>query len=183
MIVIMLGPIEPHLKGLRARRQHHESGRALFRRGDPVSDMHVVVDGLIHLVRYQEDGSVLILQRAGPGSILAEASLYSATYHCDAVAFRAAETRVYAKAGLKKLLAKNPQFSDVWAKYLAQELQNARLRSEILALRTVSERLAAWIAWNGGHLPPRGEWKLLASEIAVSPEALYREIASRRDGP
>ena len=143
--------------------------------------MHFVLTGAIHLVRYQGDGSVLILQRAGPGSILAEASLYSGIYHCDAVAFGATDTRTYPKAGLKKLLAKSPEFSDVWANYLALELQRSRQRSEILSLRTVSERFDAWIAWNGGNSPEKGEWKLVASQIGVSPEALYREIAKRRD--
>jgi CRP/FNR family transcriptional regulator, dissimilatory nitrate respiration regulator len=94
MIIIMLRSIEPYLKGLRARPQHFESGQSLFRRGDPATDMHFVLTGAVHLVRYQSDGSVLILQRAGPGSILAEASLYSGTYHCDAVAFGASDTRL-----------------------------------------------------------------------------------------
>ena len=183
MIVIMLRSIEPYLQGLRARQQHFEAGRRLFHRGDPVTDMHFVLAGSIHLVRYQRDGSVLILQRAGPGSILAEASLYSGTYQCDAVAFGAADTRVYAKSGLKKLLAKSPEFSSVWASRIAQELQRARLRSEILSLKTVAERLDAWIAWNGDSVPRKGEWKLVANEIGVSPEALYREIAKRRHPP
>ena len=181
MILIMLEPIEPHLKGLRARLQHFEGGQHLFHRGDPVTDLHVVLVGSIHLVRHLSDGSALILQRAGPGSILAEASLYSSRYHCDAVAFGAADTRVYAKASLKKLLLKSSEFSNVWASYLAQELQTSRLRSEILSLRTVSERLDAWITWNGGSFPEKGEWKLVANQIGISPEALYREIAKRRD--
>jgi len=181
MIVIMSSPIEPYLQGLRARQRHVENGRPLFRRGDPVADVYYVVTGAVHLVRYQTDGSALILQRAGPGSILAEASLYFGTYHCDAVASGDANTRAYAKASLKKLLLRSPEFSDIWANYLAQELQRARLRAEILALRTVSERLDAWIADNGGNFPSRGEWKRIASQIGVSPEALYREIAKRRD--
>lgn len=112
--------------------------------------------------------------------MLAEASLYSGTYHCDAVAFGAADTCVYTKASLKRLLAKSPQFSNIWANYLAQELQRSRLRSEILSLRTVADRLDAWTAWNGGGLPRKGEWKLVANQIGVSPEALYREISKRR---
>jgi CRP-like cAMP-binding protein len=172
--------IEPYLKGLRARQQHFAGGQPLFHRGDRVEQMHFVLTGAIHLVRHQRDGSVLILQRAAPGSILAEASLYSDTYHCDAVASGPAGTRAYAKPGLKKLLAKSPGFSDVWASYLAQELQRTRLRAEILSLKTVAQRLDAWIAWRGAGLPEKGEWKLLASEIGVSPEALYREIAHRR---
>ena len=180
MIIIMLQSIEPYLKGLRARQRHIDGGQSLFHRGDTVKEMHFVLAGSVHLVRHQSDGSILILQRAGPGSILAEASLYSQAYHCDAVAFGAAETRAYAKAGFKKLLAKRPEFSDVWAGYLARELQSARLRSEVLSLKTVAGRLDAWIVWNGGGSPARGEWKLVANEIGVSPEALYREVAKRR---
>ena len=43
----------------------------------------------------------------------------------------------------------------------------------------VSARLDAWLAWHG-ELPPRGDWKQLADQIGVSPEALYREMARRR---
>ena len=183
MIAIMSPSIERYLKGLPARRRHFEAGQRLFHRGDPVTDMHVVLSGAIHLVRYQGDGSVLILQRADPGSVLAEASLYSGTYHCDAVAFGSTDTRVYAKASLTRLLAKSPEFGNVWASHLARELQRARLRAEILSLRTVAERLDAWIVWNGGSAPRKGEWKLVADQIGVSPEALYREIAKRRITP
>jgi CRP-like cAMP-binding protein len=173
--------IERHLSGLRSRRRHFDSGRSLFCRGDIVTDMYFVLTGSVLLIRHQRDGSALILQRAGPGSILAEASLYSGTYHCDAVASAATDTRAYAKTSFKKMLAKSPESSNVWADYLAQELQRSRLRSEILSLKTVAARLDAWIAWNGGSAPEKGQWKLLAGEIGVSPEALYREIAKRRD--
>jgi len=180
MIDIMLGLIEPYLKDLRARQRQFDSGQPLFHRGDPVKDVHIVLAGSVHLVRHQADGSVLILQRAGPGSVLAEASLYSEVYHCDAVAFSSADTRMYAKASLRKLLAINPGFGDVWAGYLAHELQGARLRAEVLSLRTVAERLDAWTAWNGGMIPKKGERKLIANQIGVSPEALYREFAKNR---
>jgi CRP-like cAMP-binding protein len=179
MIIIMLQSFEPFLKGSRARQRHFDGGQFLFHRGDTVKEMHFVLTGSVHLVRHQSDGSILILQGAGPGSMLAEASLYSEIYHCGAVAFGVAETRAYAKASFKKLLAKSPAFGDVWAGYLARELQSARLRSEILSLKTVAAKLDAWIAWNGGS-PERGEWKLVANEIGVSPEALYRELAKRR---
>lgn len=181
MIDIMSQSMEPYLDGLRARERRFYDGQTLFHRGDPVKEMHFVLAGAINLVRSQSEGSFLILQRAGAGSILAEASLYSDTYHCDAVASGAAETRAYTKACLTKLLAKNPEFSNVWASYLAQELQRARLRSEILSLRTVAQRLDAWIELNSGCSPEKGGWKFVAGQIGVSPEALYREIARRRD--
>lgn len=180
MITIMLQSIQQHLKGLRARRRQFQRNTPVFHRDDPITDVYLVLTGAIHLVRHQRGGSVLILQRAGPGSILAEASLYSNVYHCDAVAFEDTDTRVYAKLAFKKALSQSPEFSDAWATYLAQELQRSRLRSEILALKTVARRFDAWVAWNGGNAPKRGEWKLVAGQIGVSPEALYREIARRR---
>lgn len=60
------------------------------------------------------------------------------------------------------------------------ELQNARLHAEILSLKTVAQRLDAWMTWKDGVFPRKGEWKTIASQLGVSPEALYREIAKRR---
>ncbi|WP_291828294.1 hypothetical protein [Bosea sp. (in: a-proteobacteria)] len=65
--------------------------------------------------------------------------------------------------------------------HLAREVQTARLRAELLALRTVAERLDAWLDLDGGGIPPRGERLRLAAEFGVSPGALYREINRRRD--
>ena len=62
---------------------------------------------------------------------------------------------------------------------LAGELQHARFHAEVLSIRTVAARLDAWVEWNG-EMPPKGEWVGLAAELGVTPEALYREIASRR---
>ncbi len=135
---------------------------------------------MIQLARHQSDGSVLVLQRAGPGSIVAEASLYSRKYHCDAVALGSATTRAYGKADLQQRLRKSPEFSEAWARHLGRELQSARLQAEILSLKTVGARLSAWVAWKETDFPRKGEWKNIANQLGVSPEALYREIAKRR---
>jgi CRP/FNR family transcriptional regulator, dissimilatory nitrate respiration regulator len=50
----------------------------------------------------------------------------------------------------------------------------------MLALRTVAARLDAWCAANDGMAPARGAWRVVAAEIGVSPETLYRELARRR---
>lgn len=52
-------------------------------------------------------------------------------------------------------------------------------RARILSLKTVKARLKAWTAWNGA-LPPRGQWHVIATEIGVTAEAFYREIARER---
>lgn len=162
------------------RRRRLDPGTALFHRGDEVAGLYVVVAGAIELVRPQANGAALVLQRAVPGSILAEASLYSSRYHCDAVATLPSEVAVTARPTVAARLATDVDFARSWAAHLAREVQAARYRSEVLALRTVAERLDAWFAWGERTLPAKGEWKSLAAHLGVSPEALYRELSKRR---
>ena len=89
------------------------------------------------------------------------------------------DTLAVARSAVRTLLAVDPGFAEAWALHLAHELQATRLRTEILSLRTVAERLDAWMAWNGDGVPPRGTRRAIASEIGTSPEALYRELARR----
>jgi len=63
--------------------------------------------------------------------------------------------------------------------HLALEVQRARANSELLSLKTVAARVDAWVTLNHGTLPPKGQWRQVASEIGVTPEALYRELARR----
>lgn len=181
MIVIMsTPPLHTMLSTLPVRRVALGKGECLFRRGDRVSRVFLVLDGRVELIRSQPDGGTLVLQRAGAGAVLAEASLFSERYHCDAVAACVASVASYAKGPIRERLRHDPDFHQAWSEHLARELRTARVRSELLALRTVAARLDAWLALHDGELPPRGEWKSVAEQIGVSPEALYREIAQRR---
>lgn len=112
--------------------------------------------------------------------MLAEASVFSDQYHCDAVAAMATEVVLVAIGEIQRLLNEDHVFALEWSRHLSNELQHTRKRAEILALRTVAARLDAWLTWSDGDLPAKGEWRRLAEEIAVSPEALYREISRRR---
>src|SRR5271165_6671586 len=85
MIAIMFAAIE-NLNDVPSRTVVLGSGRYLFHLGDPVRAIYLVKVGWVHLIRHQNDGSVLILQKSGPGFIVAEASADSRTYHCDAAA-------------------------------------------------------------------------------------------------
>jgi CRP-like cAMP-binding protein len=176
----MFAAMEIHLRDVRSQRIVLGGGQYLFHLGDPIRAMYVVQVGWVHLVRSQDDGSVLVLQKAGPGSIVAEASVYAKRYHCEAVASESVQLLAFAKADIHQRLRSEPDFADAWARYLADELRRARLHAEILSLKTVAKRLDAWIAWRCGDAPGRGDWKMIASEIGVSPEALYRELAKRR---
>jgi CRP-like cAMP-binding protein len=78
--------IAGRLQSLSPRPVSFAAGSSVFHVDDPVRHIYVVQTGSVHLLRRQPNGATLILQRAEAGSILAEASLFSACYHCDAVA-------------------------------------------------------------------------------------------------
>jgi CRP-like cAMP-binding protein len=154
-------------------------GATLFHRGDDVTHMAFVLEGEVRLIRHLATGKPVILQRAKAGAMLAEASLFSATYHCDAVAVSNARVRLVEKPLMLQRLQADHEFASSWMRQLSTEIRDARMRSEILSLRTISDRLDAWLAWHDAG-PPRGSWRQLAEDIGVSPEALYREIARRK---
>ncbi len=165
---------------LPGRTGHVASGEPIFRQGSPVRVLHQILAGEVHLFRIQPNGAQLVLQRARAGAILAEASLFSEHYHCDAVAVLPTRTRTIDRQVIHAAFEEIPKFAAGLAAHLANEVQKTRLRAEILSLRTVSERLDAWISANEGRCPIKGEWKFVASEIGISSEALYREMAKRR---
>lgn len=180
MIAVMSDTLSAHLARLQHRVRRLEEGKLLFRQGDTVRDLHLVTTGEVHLVRNNRDGLALTLQRACAGALLAEASLHAAAYHCDAIAAEASEVLAIAKPDMLAALARDPGLAAALQAHLAREVQRARQRAEILSLRTVAERLDAWLAANDGTLPPKGDWKLVAAETGISREALYRELAKRR---
>lgn len=158
-----------------------EADEVLFRQGDPVEHMFLATTGSMLLERGMADGRVLCFQRAVAGQILAEASLYAAAYHCGCRASAKSGVRVLSKAHFAALLHQDADLIEAWATHLAETVQRTRMLSEIRTLRRVSDRLDAWLGLYG-KLPPRGQWQTVADELAVSREALYRELAKRRAG-
>jgi CRP-like cAMP-binding protein len=180
MMQIMLEQIIERLMALAVDSRQLPEGAYLFHRGDTVRAIFVVEAGRLELVRRQRNGAAIVLQRGGAGTVLAEASIYSDRYHCDALAAVASSLLVVPKSAFLGALRADAVFADLWAAHLAHAVQSARTRAEILSLRTVAERLDGWLAWRTGVVPAKGAWKSIAAEIGVSPEALYREMAKRR---
>lgn len=154
-------------------------GQGLFLTGQPVRHLFWVVDGHIQLRRHTPQGEALVLQNATASAFLAEASAYSAHYHCDAVAVRPSRVLSLAKTTFLQSLDEQPTLAREWACRLARSVQAARVRAEIRSLPTVSARLQAWLD-EGNVLPEKGHWHVLAAELSVTREALYRELAKRR---
>ncbi|MBT3401383.1 MAG: Crp/Fnr family transcriptional regulator [Rhodospirillaceae bacterium] len=179
--MIMSSEIFNLLRSSGGSRRTLNPGAHLFHLGEPVRRLHLVLSGEVHLVRFDETGGSVILQRTRPGDVVAEASLFAKTYHCDAVAKDAATVQSIPRSALRKRLREEPDIAEAFMAHLAHEVQNTRFRAEMLSLRTIEARLGAWESWYG-DIPPKGEWKNLSQQIGVSPEALYRALAKRKSG-
>lgn len=180
MIAIMLNDLISKFEAQATSVICKQAGEHLFSRGDNISSMFLLLKGQLKLCRTGLEGGELTLHRVKATNFVAEASLYSKLYHCDAVALEECRIVRMPKAEFNLLLHENHSTIDQWTAHIAHELQEARLRSDILTKRRIDERLNIWLAWNDHKLPQKGQWKELAFELGVSPEALYREIAKRR---
>jgi len=163
-----------------SQREHVlAEGDVLFRTGDLIRSMFAVTEGGVRLVRHLPHGPALTLQLAPSGSILAEASLFASEYHCDAVAVAPSRVLAAPRSAVEQAVTHDPEVARAWSEHLTREIQRTRMQVEIVSLKTVAERLDAWLALRG-KLPRKGQWQRVASEIGVTPEALYRELAQRR---
>jgi CRP-like cAMP-binding protein len=145
MIVIMSSSLVDTLSRLKGRKQELPAGDILFRVGDPVLSLFLVVAGVLRLTRALPHGLELTLQRAGPGAILAEASLFADIYHCDASAAEDSVLRVVPLRRIRATLTEDSDLAFALARDLAHDLYHARAHVEILRLRrSRSESMPGW---------------------------------------
>ncbi len=154
-------------------------GQTLFLQRQRPRYMHFVADGEIVLERTGLKGDPVVLQRVRQGFV-AEASLQSGSYHCDAVVTSPGWAIALPIELLKAELATDPDFALRWIGMLNSEVRRLRSQCERMSLKGVGERLLHLIETEGvnGRLRIESGLKSLATELAVSHEALYRSVAA-----
>jgi CRP/FNR family transcriptional regulator, dissimilatory nitrate respiration regulator len=151
-----------------------KAGEVLFRIGGKPVGLYEVITGRVRLARVDRSGHEIVLHVAGPGETLAEASLFSAQYHCDAVASTNAIVRLYPKQDLLSSFGKDPKASQAFASALARLVMSLRTRIE----QRVRHFLALNVGSDGRTVHLRGALKDLAAELGLTHEALYRTLAA-----
>jgi len=151
-----------------------EKGAAAFRQGATALGPFFVVSGRVELVRHGEAGEAIVVHRAGPGETLAEASLFSESYHCDCVAVAPARLIGLRKAPLMALFESDGAFAAALLRRMAGQVQAYRRRIEIMSIRSAEERVRAALAEFGIG----GAVNSFAAEIGLTPEATYRALAA-----
>ncbi len=153
-------------------------GELLFRQGKRPERMFYVAGGEVTLQRPGSNGENVILQRARQGFV-AEASLQSSRYHCDAVVTVSGTVVCLPIESIKQALLSDSAFAMRWIGMLNRELMHLRLRCERLSIAGVRHRLLHLIdtEGKGGRLRLGAGLKSIAAELGVTHEALYRTVA------
>lgn len=174
-----LSRFDRHLRSA-ARVVLQSAGTVLFRYGEPPAWMYYVQRGEVLLQRMTPTGTPILLQRAS-GGFLAEASLTSARYHCDAVCSRDCTLLAFPVRALRKAIDSDEGTRWAWIEMLGVQLRQQRARIERLTLKTIRERLHHLIlsegTASGGYALP-GTRLALATELGITPEAMYRALAA-----
>lgn len=166
--------IEPRVRSL-------GRGEILFHKDDRTVGLYEVEKGQVRLSRVDQAGREIVLHVADAGELVAEASLFSEVYHCNAVAMTDARVRLYPKEALLTHFKGNPEAAGAFASRLAHELMALRTRLELRNIRSARERVLNYLALNAGAdgrtIALQGTVKDLAVELGLAHEALYRTLS------
>ena len=167
-----------------ARMFAKPTGSTIFLTGQRPQAMFFVADGQAILSRIDANGTPSVLQKATSG-FLAEASLSSPTYHCDAFCRTACWLIAIPIKELRAAIERDAQVRWAWISMLATEVRRQRSNVERMALKSVRGRLLHFLAMEGegGKVHLRGTKRELAVDLGITHEALYRTIAAlKREG-
>ncbi len=159
----------------------------LFREGDPVEGIFVLLDGLVKIYKLSPEGKEHILHIIHPGQTFAEAAVFMAEgYPAYAEALQKSRAVLLPKRAFLDLLRTEPDISLRMIATLSHYLKLFADRIEDLSLKDVSARLARWFL-RTAEQKGRDFWDLeitkaeLASQLGTVSETLSRTLRKFRE--
>jgi CRP/FNR family transcriptional regulator, dissimilatory nitrate respiration regulator len=126
------------------------AGQCLFRLGDRTVGLYEIVSGIVRLVRVDPAGREVILYVARADDTIAKASLFSSTYHCDAIATTNAVVRLYPRAAVLREFERNPKAARTFMAMLCRRIMDLRTCLELRNIRSARDRVRHYLAVNAG---------------------------------
>lgn len=153
--------------------RRYAKGVTVFQQGAPCGGIWIVQQGRVDLQRVTSAGHLVLIHRAFGNESFAEASLFTETYHCSAVAVDHSNLLEINRAALLGALHGNPAFAVQLCSMLARQVQVQRRLAEILSVRKAQERV--YQAATHGLLGD--DIKAFSARIGLTHEAVYRALA------
>lgn len=136
------------------------SGQQIFSRGDPGTEMYLVLDGRVRLSIISLDGRELAFTHAAPGDIFGEiATLDGGARTADATAVSAVKVLSLSRGQINTLVETSPPFAKAAIDLLCRRLREGDQQLEVIALHRIEVRLARYllsaVRQQHGPTPPR----------------------------
>lgn len=169
------------------QRRSFETNEIVFRAGDPVLGIYAIEEGQIKLERYTAEGRAAVVFMTEAKASFAEAALFSATYHCYAIATRPTRLILFPKEGVLKALHENPQTALQYIALLSAQVRTLRTSLELRSILSARERILQHLLYCMNHdtstVSLSGTLKDLAAHLGLAHETFYRELSRlERDG-
>jgi CRP-like cAMP-binding protein len=138
----------------------YASGQQIFSRGDPGSELYLMLEGRVRLSIVSLEGRELAFTHSGPGDVFGEiATLDGGARTADATAVSAVKALTLSRPQVSTLLDNSPPFARAAVELLCRKLRDGDLQLEVIALHRIEVRLARYllsmVRQQHGDTPPR----------------------------
>jgi CRP-like cAMP-binding protein len=156
-------------------------GEFLFQKGEASTHLYTVLEGCVRMVRFSWEGDPVVMHTARAGDGLAEASLFSAIYHCDAEAVLPSTVACYDKKIIMAGLRDSPESALACIALYSRQVRSLRTLLEVRAIRSARERVLHYLILRADQetmtVNLGGSVKTMAHDLAMAHETLYRTLA------
>lgn len=170
---------EQLISSLSPKKIKIKKGESLFQQGDTIENLYFIVSGKIKLIRDTIDGNPVLLHMGHESEPLAEASLFSDSYHCSAIAESACELKTIKRHTILDFLEENPAAMMNLLAIFARQVRDLRTINEIKNIRSANERILSYLRCNidiNKELMLTQTLKDIAHRVGLTHETFYREL-------
>jgi CRP-like cAMP-binding protein len=103
-----------------AHTEHYKAGAVVYRKGHPAARAYVLLEGEVVLRAPSPAGHGIVVEHAGPGTMIGASVLLGETYMVTAQCVTDCKIMTLGKAPLEQIMEANPQMGLIIEKYLAE---------------------------------------------------------------
>ncbi|MBL8883216.1 MAG: Crp/Fnr family transcriptional regulator [Hyphomicrobium sp.] len=163
------------------REASFDSGQNIFSRGDPGTELHIVIKGRVRLSVLTSDGRELSFAHVEPPSIFGELAVFDGRPRsADATAVNKVQTLTLSKAAFSRLLGERPQVAEAAVRFLSARLRDADEQLEAIALHPIEARLARFFLAAARQKDPNGKSERVSVSLPISQSELALLVGASR---